>query len=108
MSDLANGAVCARVPDEPDNYIVHPYGMFWEEARASCMVRINAVGQPVESDAPWLNGSLQNLCQWILGSRPETNSFVDGHKEEVMAVGKIEEGLWPLNQPAVNLGNITG
>ena len=37
MSDLANGAVCARVPDEPDHYLVHPYGMFWEEARASNM-----------------------------------------------------------------------
>ena len=30
MSDLANGAVCARVSDQPDHYLVHPYGMFWK------------------------------------------------------------------------------
>ena len=42
MSDLVNGAICARVPDQPDHYLVHPYGMFWEEARASEMVKIDA------------------------------------------------------------------
>ena len=108
MSDLANGAVCARVPDEPDLYLVHPYGMFWEEARASNMVKINAEGLPVDGDAPWLNDGVQNLCKWILGSRADANFFVHGHEEEVMAVGSIEDGLMPLNQPAVYLGNITG
>ena len=108
MSDLANGAISARVPDEPDHYLVHPYGMFWEEARASEMVKIDATGNPVDEDAPWLNDGVQNLCQWILGSRPEVNFFVHGHEEEVMAVGSIEEGIMSLNQPAVYLGNITG
>ena len=108
MSDLVNGAICARVPDQPDHYLVHPYGMFWEEARASDMVRVDASGQPVASDAPWLNDGVQNLCQWILGSRPDANFFVHGHEEEVMAVSSIEEGLLPLNQPAVYLGNIIG
>ena len=108
MSDLANGAVAARVPDAPGHYLVHPYGMFWEEARASDMVKIDATGAPVETDAPWLNDGVRNLCRWILGSRPEINFFVHGHEEEVMAVGSIEDGLLPLNQPAVYLGHITG
>ena len=108
MSDLANGAVSARVPDRPDHYLVHPYGMFWEEATASDMVVIDGAGQPVDGDAPWLNDGVQNLCQWIFGSRPEVNFFVHGHEEEVMAVGSIEDGLMPLNQPAIYLGDITG
>lgn len=108
MSDLVNGAICARVPDQPDHYLVHPYGMFWEEARASEMVKIDASGQPVAADAPWLNDGVRNLCQWIFGSRTDANFFVHGHEEEVMAVGSIEDGLLPLNQPAVYLGNITG
>lgn len=108
MSDLANGAVCARVPDQPDQYLVHPYGMFWEEARASDMVKIDASGQPVASDASWLNDGVQNLCQWILGSRFDAKFFVHGHDEEVMAVSSIKDGLLPMNQPAVYLENITG
>ena len=108
MSDLANGAIGARVPDEPDHYLTHPYGMFWEEARASDFVKIDSLGQPVEEAAPWLNDGAQNLCCWILGSRPDANFFVHGHEEEIMAVGSIEEGLLPLNQPAIYLGHITG
>lgn len=108
MSDLANGAICGRVPDEPDHYLIHPYGMFWEEARASDMIKIDSTGQPVDPDAPWLNDGAQNLCIWIFGSRPEVNFFIHGHEEEVMAVGSIEEGILPLSQPAVYLGNITG
>ena len=108
MSDLVNGAVCARVPGQPDHYLVHPYGMFWEEARASDLVKIDSNGQNAEADGTWLNDGVQNLCQWIFGSRPDANFFVHGHEEEVMAVGSIEDGLLPLNQPAVYLGNITG
>ena len=108
MSDLANGAVGARVPDEPEHYLMHPYGMFWEEATASSLVKIDSEGQAVEADAPWLNDGAQNLCRWIFGSRPDVMFFVHGHEEEIMAVGSIEEGLLPLNQPAVYLGNITG
>ncbi len=108
MSDLANGAVAARVPDQPDHYLVHPYGMFWEEARASAMIKIGPDGRPIDSEGPWLNDGVQNLCQWIFGSRPETMFFVHGHEEEVMAVGSIEDGLLPLNQPAIYLGNLTG
>ncbi len=108
MSDLANGAIAARVPDAPDHYLVHPYGMFWEEARASDFVKIDADGKPLEADAPWLNDGVQNLCRWIFGSRPEVGFFVHGHDEEVMAVGSIEDGIMPLNQPAIYLAHITG
>ncbi|WP_120500555.1 class II aldolase/adducin family protein [Roseovarius sp. EL26] len=108
MSDLANGAIAARVPDQPDHYLVHPYGMFWEEATASAMIKIGPDGQPVDPEGPWLNDGVQNLCQWILGSRTDANFFVHGHEEEVMAVGSIEDGILPLSQPAVYLGNITG
>ena len=109
MSDLANGAVCARVPDEPDHYLVHPCGTVlgrgarFQHGQDQCRT-----ASQVDPDAPWLNDGVQNLCQWILGSRLDANFFVHGHEEEVMAVGSIEEGLLPLNQPAVYLGNITG
>ena len=108
MSDLANGAVAARVPDQPDHYLVHPYGMFWEEATASALVKIGPDLKPIDPTAPWLNDGALNLCRWIFGSRPDAMVFVHGHEEEVMAVGSIEDGLLPLSQPAVYLGNITG
>lgn len=108
MDDVCNGGVAARIPNtQPSEYLTHPYGMMWEEATASMMVKINEKGQAVDEGGPFLNDGLQNLCVWIFGSRPDINFFVHGHEEEVMAVGSIEEGLLPLNQPAVYLGHIT-
>lgn len=106
MSDLANGAIGARVAGEPDRYLTHPYGLFWEEVTASDFVKIDKHGQPIDSDAPWLNDGAVNLCKWIFGARDDVNFFVHGHDEEVMAVGSIEDGLLPLNQPAIYLSHI--
>ncbi|WP_218048641.1 class II aldolase/adducin family protein [Curvivirga aplysinae] len=108
MSDLANGALACRVPDEPDHYLVHPYGLFWEEIRASDLVKIGPDGTPTNPTEPWLNDGGVNLAKWILGNRSDANFFVHGHEEEVMAVGSIKDGLLPLNQPAVYLSNILG
>lgn len=107
MSDLANGAVGARVPDRTDHAITHPYGMFWEEARASDLITIGPDGRAVDAEAPWLNDGAVNLCAWIFQARPDVNFYVHGHDEDVMAVGSIDDGLLPLNQPAVYLGHIT-
>ena len=30
LDDMANGAICARVKDSPDHYLLHPYGIFWD------------------------------------------------------------------------------
>ncbi|MEX2202358.1 MAG: class II aldolase/adducin family protein [Dongiaceae bacterium] len=106
MSDLANGAIGARIAGEPDQYLTHPYGLYWEEMRASDLVKINRDGKPVEADSAWLNDGAVNLCTWIFGARPDVNFFVHGHDIEVMAVGSIEDGLMPLNQPAVYLGHL--
>jgi len=106
MSDLANGAIGARIAGEPHRYLTHPYGVFWEEMKASDFVKIDGDGQPVDGNAPWLNDGAVNLCKWIFGNRQDLNYFIHGHDEEVMAVGSIEDGLLPLNQPAIYLGHV--
>lgn len=106
MSDLANGAIGARVAGESECYLTHPYGAFWEEMKATDLVKVNKDGQPIDPKAPWLNDGAVNLCKWIFGHRTDLNYFIHGHDEEVMAVGSIEDGLLPLNQPAIYLGSI--
>lgn len=106
MSDLANQEVGARVPEQPDHYLVHPYGHFYDEITASSLVKISHDGGPADADAPWLNDGGMNLCRWIFGARTDANYFVHGHCEDVMAVGSIESKLLPLSQPAVYLAHM--
>ncbi len=108
MSDLVNGAIGARVPDQPDQYLTHPYGMFWEEATASSFITITAEGTPVHDDRRWTNDGAVNLCRWIFGARPDIDFFIHGHEVPVTAVGSLECGLLWVNQPAVYLGHMLG
>ncbi len=107
MSDLANQEVGARITDQPDHYLVHPYGWFFEELTASSLVKIDREGTPVEPDAPGVSDGGPNLAKWIFGSRPEVNFFVHAHCEVVMAVGSTRRGLLPLSPPAVYLMPLT-
>jgi ribulose-5-phosphate 4-epimerase/fuculose-1-phosphate aldolase len=108
MSDLANQEVGARIGENPDHYLVHPYGSFYDELTASALVKINQNGEPLDANSPWLNDGGQNLAKWIFGQRSEVNYFVHGHCENVMAVSATQDGLLPLSQSAIYLAHLVG
>jgi len=103
MSDLANQVVGARIVEEPETYLLHQYGMFYEEITASSLIKTDSQGLPVDPDGPVPVDGAQNLAKWIFGARPEVNFFIHGHCEDVMAVSSTKQGLQALSQPAVYL-----
>src|SRR6202035_5045617 len=51
-SDLVNTRIKARVPGQDDQFLIHPYGLLFDEITASSLVKIDAEGNKVEpSDA---------------------------------------------------------
>ena len=103
MSDLANQVVGARVEDAPDHYLLHQYGMFYDEITASSLVKVESDGSPVDANLPAPVDGAQNLAKWIFGARPEVNFFIHGHCEDVMAVSATKRGLQAVSQAAVYL-----
>jgi ribulose-5-phosphate 4-epimerase/fuculose-1-phosphate aldolase len=103
MSDLANQVVGARVKGEPDHYLLHQYGMFYEEVTASSLIKTDRDGNPLDPGRPAPVDGAQNLAKWIFGTRPEANFFIHGHCEDVMAVSATKKGLQAVSQAAVYL-----
>lgn len=103
MSDLANQVVGARVGDEPDHYLLHQYGLMYEEITASSLIKTDNQGVSLDPNAPMPVDGAQNLAKWIFGTRPDVNFFIHGHCEDVMAVGSTKQGLQAVSQPAVYL-----
>ena len=106
MSDLANQVVGARVKDSPDNYLLHRYGLFYEEITASSLIKTDNQGQPTDPGLPAPVDGAQNLAKWIFGARPEVNFFVHGHCEDVMAVSATKQGLQVVSQAAIYLQHL--
>ena len=44
MSDLANQCAGARSVENKDNYFIHPYGMFYNEIKASSLIKLTKTG----------------------------------------------------------------
>ena len=43
-SDLLGTHLSARVPDAPDQFLINPFGMLFEEITASCLVKVDEQG----------------------------------------------------------------
>ena len=106
MTDLANQCAAARSSENKNTYLVHQYGMFYDEITASSLIEIDSNGKPKDPKSPWLNDGCINLCKWIFNTREDVNYYVHGHSEDVMAVGGTEEGLQYFSQAAVYLNHL--
>ncbi len=122
MSDIANQEIGARVAGEPEHFLIHPYGMLFEEVRASDLVKVDLDGNVLEgagvwdgsgtrdfvahSKERWVSDGGVNLGKWIFGSRPDRDFFIHAHCEDVQAVSATGEGLRPVSQAAIYLGHL--
>jgi len=105
MTDLANQAVGARVKGNPETWLVHPYGRFYEEIKASTLIKIDTDGNILSKQDNLENPSPGdiNLATWFFKNRAEINYYIHGHCQDVMAVSATERGLLPLTQSSVFL-----
>lgn len=122
MSDIANQEIGARVADEPEQFLIHPYGMLFEEIRASDFVKVDLDGNILEgagiwdgsgsrdfvahSKERWVSDGGVNLGRWIFGTRPDRDFFIHAHCEDVQAVSATEGGLRAVSQAAIYLGHL--
>ena len=119
MTDIANQEIGARVRGEPNCFLIHPYGLLFEEVRASDLVKVSLDGEIIDGSGIWAGsgrGSFVehatqrwvsdggvNLGKWIFGARPDRDFFIHAHCEDVMAVSATEGGLRPVSQAYIYL-----
>ena len=108
LSNLTNGFVAARIPDEPDTCLVGQYGEFPEEVTASALVRMSihdsrdvVVGEDVAPAA-------LPLFQSLLQSRPDVNCVIHTHTKATEVLSSLGCELLPMSHPALMLYKRTG
>ena len=99
MSDLTNGSVVARLPEEPERFLTHPHGMFFHEICASDFVKADMDGEPIEPGVT-TNFAVCRPAAAIFKARPGVNAVIHAHGYGVMGVAALECGLLQLTEPA--------
>lgn len=98
-TDLIDTHLSARMPGNPDEYLINAYGELFDEITASSLLHMNMDGEVVTGDAePNLAGHLIHSA--VLKARPEINFVLHSHTRAGCAVSAMKDGLLPLSQHA--------
>lgn len=96
----------ARVPGEPDYFLMKGHALLWDEVTASNLVKVNMHEELDESSGVNRPGFV--LHSAILRARSDVNVVIHIHPDACVAVSTMKEGLLPLTQEAVFLHNRVG
>ncbi len=98
-TDLIFTHLSARVQDEPENYLINPYGLLFDEITASNLIKVNFAGEVVAGDYPY-NEAGHAIHSAVLKARPDINVVLHSHTRAGAAVSCMSDGLLPLSQQA--------
>ena len=95
----------ARVPGHPDQYLINPYGLMFQEINAGNLIRVDFDGNVISGGYPY-NKAGHAIHSAVLKSRPDINVALHSHTRTGMAVSCMDCGLLPLTQQANEIGNM--
>jgi len=96
--DLVGTHISARVPGHPDQFLINPYGVMFDEITASSLIKVNMDGD-VLSEGPWpVNAAGFTIHSSVLMGRPDAMCAAHTHTVAGMAISSVEGGLLPLTQ----------
>jgi ribulose-5-phosphate 4-epimerase/fuculose-1-phosphate aldolase len=99
--DLVFTHITARVPGTEDQFLINPYGMFFDEITASSLVKIDLEGRKVQ-DSPWpVNPAGFVIHSAIHAARHDAKCVLHTHTVNGVAVSAQRDGLLPLSQHSV-------
>lgn len=97
MSDLVAGNISARLPGA-DWFFTHPHGHFFDEIKASDLIKVDMSGQPLNGPDDRVHYSAVRQGAYSFKARPDVNVVLHAHGMPVMAVSALQRGLLPISE----------
>jgi ribulose-5-phosphate 4-epimerase/fuculose-1-phosphate aldolase len=96
--DLVFTHISARVPGHHDQFLINPYGLFFDEITASSLVKVNEQGAPMMETKFDVNPAGFVIHSAVHEARPEVNCVLHTHTLHGTAVSAQKRGLLALSQ----------
>jgi len=96
--DLVFTHITLRVPDAEDQFLINPYGLFFDEITASSLVKIDLQGNKLD-DSPFpVNPAGFVIHSAIHAARHDARCVLHTHTVSGVAVATQRAGLQPISQ----------
>ena len=80
-----------KVPGAPNQFLLIPYGLHWEEVTASNLLRVNNEGERLEGEG-FVEPTAFHIHNSLYTARPDTNCVMHCHPPYPLALCMIESG----------------
>lgn len=101
-TDLINTHMSARVPDEPDTFLINSYGEMFDEITASSLVKMDFAGNVVAGDGK-VNSAGFTIHSGVYKARPDASCVTHTHTRAGAGVSLLKHGLRPISQDALSI-----
>ena len=103
--DLVFTHISARVPGEDNHFLLNPYGLLFEEIKASDLVKIDLDGNIVSETEHFVNAAGFTIHSAVHGNGQHNHAVIHTHSNDGVAVSAQEHGLLPISQTAMVIRN---
>ena len=100
-TDLLATHISARVPGEPDHFLINPFGLMFGEITASSLLKVDEAGKILLPSPYSFNQPGFVIHGAVHEARADVNCVVHLHTSDGIAVSALAEGLLPLSQTAM-------
>ena len=99
--DLVFTHITVRVPGTEDQFLINPYGVFFDEITASSLVKIDLQGNKVEESQFPVNPAGFVIHSAIHAARHDAKCVLHTHTVSGVAVSTQRAGLLPISQHSI-------
>jgi ribulose-5-phosphate 4-epimerase/fuculose-1-phosphate aldolase len=99
--DLVYTHISASVPDEPGHFLINPFGLSFDEVRASNLVKIDIAGNIIGASEHPVNATGFALHAAVHAARADAFCVMHLHNTAGIAVSLQKDGLLPGSQHAL-------
>tara|TARA_R110000787_G_scaffold34625_17_gene89554 strand:- start:1995 stop:2774 length:780 start_codon:yes stop_codon:yes gene_type:complete len=101
IQDLTHNHLTARVPDEPDHFLIKPASAMFDEVSASNLIKYDFDGNPQQDGYPKLRGGGLVIHAGLFAARQDLNVLFHTHTPSIIGVASQKNGLLPINQHGI-------
>jgi ribulose-5-phosphate 4-epimerase/fuculose-1-phosphate aldolase len=101
-TDVINTHMSARVPGEPNTFLINHYEEMFHEITASSLIKMDLEGNVLGKQGRF-NAAGFTIHSGVYKARPDANCVMHTHTRAGAGVSLMRKGLRPISQDALNV-----
>jgi ribulose-5-phosphate 4-epimerase/fuculose-1-phosphate aldolase len=101
-TDLINTHMSARIPGEPNHFLINRYGEMFDEVTASSLIKMDMDGNVLGSEGRFNNAGF-TIHSGVYRARPDANCVMHTHTRAGAGISLLHNGVRPISQDALHV-----